>query len=562
MKFSEIPYARPDSEAVRRELAGLTERLKNAASYEEARTVFLEREKKNGLISTMDLVACIRHLEDREDGFYKEEDEFWWAFEPELDACEKAWAGAMLDSPFRKEFEAEFGGMMFLNAGFDKRSMSDTIISDKQRENRLIVEYGDLKDAVDEITFEDGVLSSDEIDKIKECPDSARRLAAYTADGKAWREAGKRIDGIFDELVHLRDGMGRSLGYDGYTDLAYCTLHRTFTGDDVKRFREAVVKYVVPVADAIKREQAKRIGRPYPLAYSDNEYFFRSGNPHPAGDEGYVIREGQKLFDSLSPEAGAFFRHMVDDEMMFVHADGGNDLYLPAYETPFLLVDLNGSGDSVRSFMHEAGHTFAYWMNRKRVPVDYITPSEDITELHSMCMELIALKNAEGFFGADAKKYSYSLIAEAIAFITYGTMVDHFQHLVYERPDMTTAGRHAVWQCLEAVYEPWIGFDKDMPYYGEGMLWQQQGHIFRAPFMYIDYVLAGVVALEVWALMQNDPGEAWERYMALVRQGGSRPFVELIKHAGLKTPFDEECLKTVCDTVTRWLGDFDLTGIE
>ena len=100
-----------------------------------------------------------------------------------------------------------------------------------------------------------------------------------------------------------------------------------------------------------------------------------------------------------------------------------------------------------------------------------------------------------------------------------------------------------------------------MPYYGEGMLWQQQGHIFWGPFMYIDYVLAGAVALEVWAIAQKDPKEAWERYLALVCQGGSRPFAELLRNAGLSSPFDESCLKTACETVKQWLDGVDLTEI-
>ena len=75
-------------------------------------------------------------------------------------------------------------------------------------------------------------------------------------------------------------------------------------------------------------------------------------------------------------------------------------------------------------------------------------------------------------------------------------------------------------------------------------------------------MLTGVVALEVWAIMQRDPKEAWERYMALVRQGGSRPFTELITNAGLRSPFDEACLKTVCEAAKIWLDGFDLTGIE
>ncbi len=562
MKFTEIPYTRPDPEATIQKYAELTERLRTARSYEEARAIFLEKEEKDKYVDTMDLVSMLRRQMNKDDAFYKGEDAFWWDFEPRIDESNKTWAEALLASPFREDFAAEFGEMMLRIAENDRKSISDAIVADKQRENQLVVEYDELTDTVDEIPFEGETVDSGKIDKLKEDADPERRLAAFTADGTAWRQISERLDGIFDELVRLRDGMGRKLGYDGYIDLIYTKLRRSFTKEDVQRFREAVVKYVVPVADAIKREQARRIGRPYPLACSDNEYFFKSGNPHPAGDEAYVIDQGRQFFESLSPEAGEFFRHMIDDGMMFVHAGGGNDIYLPYYETPFLTVNLNGSGDSVRSFMHEAGHTFAYWMNRKRVPTDYITPSEDVTELHSMCMELLALRHAEGFFGPDAKKFTCALLGEAIAFITYGTMVDHFQHLVFEHPELTPAQRHAEWNRLEGIYEPWIAFDPRMPYYGEGMLWQQQGHVFWGPFMYIDYVLAGVVALQVWAIARKDPKEAWDRYMALVRQGGSRPFTELLKHADLRSPFDEDCLKSVCETAKQWLDDFDLNGIE
>ena len=63
-------------------------------------------------------------------------------------------------------------------------------------------------------------------------------------------------------------------------------------------------------------------------------------------------------------------------------------------------------------------------------------------------------------------------------------------------------------------------------------------------------------------MLQTDPEKAWDRYMAYTLQGGSRTFTELLKHAGLTTPFDEACLKEVCDAAKKWLDDFDLTGIE
>ena len=41
-----------------------------------------------------------------------------------------------------------------------------------------------------------------------------------------------------------------------------------------------------------------------------------------------------------------------------------------------------------------------------------------------------------------------------------------------------------------------------------------------------------------------------------------KKYTDLLTNAGLVTPFDEACLKTVCETAVRWLESFDMTGIE
>ena len=229
---------------------------------------------------------------------------------------------------------------------------------------------------------------------------------------------------------------------------------------------------------------------------------------------------------------------------------------------PFIFANFNGTQGDVEVVTHEAGHAFAYWMNRERVPNAYTSPSAEACEVHSMSMEFFGWVNADGFFGQDARKFMYSHLSGAITFIPYGTMVDHFQHIVYEKPEMTPAERHAEWKRLLGVYMPWIKLDGEIPFFSDGEGWQRQAHIYECPFYYIDYCLAQTVALEFWALIQKDRGEAWQRYMAYTTQGGSRTFTDLLKNAGLVTPFDEKCLREVCERATAWLDAFDLTGIE
>ena len=178
-----------------------------------------------------------------------------------------------------------------------------------------------------------------------------------------------------------------------------------------------------------------------------------------------------------------------------------------------------------------------------------------------MSMEFFAWPWAEGFFGEDTRKFYYSHLSGALTFIPYGTMVDHFQHIVFEKPDMTPGERHGVWKELLGIYMPWMKLDGEIEFYSEGEGWQRQHHIYSMPFYYIDYCLAQTVALQFWAMIQNDRENAWKHYMAYTKQGGSRVFTELLKNAGLQSPFEETCLRGVCETADKWLADFDLKGI-
>ena len=567
LKFREMPYERPDGEALKASLRALTEKLRAADSYDAAKAVFLEEEALNKHIQTLATLAQVRHTIDTRDKFYDKENGFWNQLSPELEEYSQEWTKAMLSSPYRADFEKEYGTLMFLNAEIALKTFSPEIIPELQKENDLTTEYDKLI-ASAQIPFEGGVYTLSQLSPFKTGADDAQRLAAWKAEGTWYKEHQSELDRIYDELVHLRDAMGKKLGYEGYTTLGYYRMGRNCYGKaDVEKFRAAVRKYLVPVAESIYKEQAKRLGKTYPLSFADAALSFRSGNPRPCGDAEHILAHGQKFYDELSPETSAFFRMMRERELLDVlstegKAAGGYCTSIPDYDVPFIFANFNGTQHDVEVVTHEAGHAFEAYLNAWRVPMEYAWPSMEACEVHSMSMEFMAWPWAEGFFGDDTRKYLYSHLAGALTFIPYGTMVDHFQHVVYEKPDMTPAERHGVWKELLGVYMPWMKLDGDIPVYSEGEGWQRQLHIYQSPFYYIDYCLAQTVALEIWALLQKDRKEAWEHYMAYTRQGGSEVFTTLLKNAKLESPFDEECLRTVCETAKNWLDNYDLTGIE
>lgn len=567
VSFKDMPYERPDLAAVKARYAELAEALASAESLEAADASFLEKDQLDRHIQTQAELVYIRHTIDTRDSFYDAESSFWDEAMPELQQAEDAFKAALLSTPFRPQLAEKYGELIFAQAEQERRTFSPEIVEDMKRENALTQEYVKLL-ASAQIPFEGGTYTLSQLTPFKRSADDAERLSAWKAEGLWYKEHQTQLDRIYDDLVRVRDAMGKKLGHKDFIPLGYDRMGRlSYDRADVERFREAVVAHVVPLADKIYRAQAERLGVEYPLSFADETLTFRSGNPMPRGDANDVLEAGRTFYRALSTETGAFFDMMLGRGLMDVlstegKAGGGYMTMIPDYAVPFIFANFNGTQGDVEVVTHEAGHAFSYYMNTDKVPVSLAMPTSEACEVHSMSMEFMAWPWAEEFFGDDARKYRYSHLASAITFIPYGTMVDHFQHEVYEHPEMTPSERHETWRRLLGVYMPWMRLDGEIPFYADGEGWQRQHHIYENPFYYIDYCLAQTVALEFWAMSQDDFAGAWEHYMAYTRQGGTYAFTELLSNAGMTSPFDEGCLKGICERATAWLESYDLSGIE
>ena len=430
MKFSEIQYTRVDIEALKVKFAELIEAFKAAKTFEEADELFLEQEKQEGMsMRTMRTIAQIRRDIDTRDEFYDGEMEFYNRELPTLQPLRKAWTDALLASPFRPDFEKKYGKVSFINAELDARSFVPELVADMQKENKLVSQYTKLI-ASAQIPFDGQVLTLSQLSPYKLSADDEIRRAAWKAEGEWYNAHGEELDSIYAELTALRDGMGKKLGYEGYIPLGYDRMKRNcYTGKDVDAFRAAVRKYLVPVAEKICKGQAARMGFDYPMTFADKDISFRSGNPKPQGTPEDILAMGDSFYSELSPETKEFWSFMRQHEMMDVEsktgkAGGGYCSSLDKYRSPFIFANFNGTSHDVEVVTHEAGHAFAGYVNRDRVPTSTIWPSLEGCEVHSMSMEFFAWPWAEDFFGEDADKYRYSHLAGAITFLPYGTMVE------------------------------------------------------------------------------------------------------------------------------------------
>ena len=180
---------------------------------------------------------------------------------------------------------------------------------------------------------------------------------------------------------------------------------------------------------------------------------------------------------------------------------------------------------------------------------DYPTGMET-HECHSMSMEFLCHKYMDDFFGEKSDKYRYKHIVDAISFIPYGTIVDEFQHLVYENPDLTPDERKSEYLKLEKKYRPYLSFE-GIPYLELGTRWQYQMHIFESPFYYIDYCIAQCVALGFLRLSRENFDAALEKYVDFLKKTGGVSLTELIEAAGLESPFRNDALKKTSESAVE-----------
>lgn len=558
MKFSEMPYRRVEK-AVLDQISRLTERLTCASSAEEAEKIFMESEAISTEVQTMMNLCYIRSTIDTTDEFYAAEQEYNDELTPLLTEKSQEFSKALCASPFRRELEKKWGTLLFTNAELSMKGFAPELVPLLQEENALTSQYQKLY-ASAKIDFDGKVLTVAQLAPYKQSADRAVRKAAYEAEGSFFDANREQFDEIYDKLVKNRTAQAKKLGYENYLELGYIRLNRNCYGPaDVARFRQQVVESMVPVVAEIKKAQAKRIGIADMKFYDDN-FFYPDGNAAPQGTPEELLAAGERMYTEMSPETAEFAKLLFGNELFDVlakpgKAPGGYCTSLPAYKAPFIFSNFNGTAGDVDVLTHEAGHAFADYVAARTIPIlDLRSPTMEGCETHSMSMEFFTAPWHRLFFKEQTEKYEVSHAEDALIFIPYGSMVDHFQELMYTHPEMTPEERNETWLKLERQYRPYLDFE-DLPFYSRGAGWQRQLHIYQYPFYYVDYCLAQSMALQFWMESVKDWNAAWKKYLKFVGMGGTRTFVDLIRESGLLSPLDDGSIAKIVEPVSKWLKE-------
>ncbi len=549
--FSELSYERPDFEGTKAFYSGMTKKLKSAKDYGEVKACMREEEAYSRHLSTLVTIASVRHTIDTADKFYEEEDRYCNRRYPEVMPYMQAFNVALLESPFRKEIDEEYGEFFLKSVKLSIDSFSEKNIALMQEESDLVDRYQKIMAAC-RIPFAGEECNLYGIKKYFSSPDREVRKGAWKKYSEFFAAHEKEMEEIFDRLVKIRNEMGRNMGFENFVPLGYMQQGRLDYGkEQVAAFRKQVKEVLVPFCEKLYKAQAKRLKIDKVMCY-DEEAIFPDGNAVPVGDRAYLVEQAKKMYHEMSPETGEFIDFMLGHELMDLDnkpnkASTGYMTALEDYKAPFVFSCFNGTTGDVDVLTHEMGHAFAGYMAMRTQPLAaQWNESTDIAEIHSMSMEQFAYPYAELFFGDKADKYRFQHLQEALTFVPFGVAVDEFQHIVYENPGLTPAERTAEWHKLEKIYMPWRDYDGD-EFFGKGGWWYHKIHIFHYPFYYINYTLTTMGAMEFKKKAAEAPESCWRDYLALCKVGGSLGYLDTLRAANLSVPFEAGSVKKATD---------------
>jgi M3 family oligoendopeptidase len=440
------------------------------------------------------------------------------------------------------------------------KTFSPNIIVDLQNENKLSSEYTKLV-ASTKLTFEGEEKTLAQLYPYTITKERDTRKHASELYYGFFAENTEKFDEIYDKLVKVRTNIAKKLGYENYVGLGYDRMLRTDYGAaDVKKFRDQVKEFIVPLATKLKDRQRQPIGVDT-LYYFDEGFNFKSGNPEPKGSPEWIVENGKSMYSELSSETNEFFTYMIDNNLMDLvaktgKASGGYCTYINNYKSPYIFSNFNGTSGDIDVLTHEAGHAFQVYSSRDYEVPEYNWPTFEACEIHSMSMEFFTWPWMGNFFKEDTDKYKFSHLSSALLFLPYGVAVDEFQHFVYENPDASPQERKNVWSELEEKYLPHRNHEQN-EFLISGGFWQRQGHIFNSPFYYIDYTLAQICAFQFWKRARENKEDAWRDYFTLCKEGGSKPFTELVKVANLESPFEQGSFESVVTEIEHYLNQIN-----
>jgi len=390
----------------------------------------------------------------------------------------------------------------------------------------------------------------------------------------AWRVTTSRIlqdtdkvSDIFEEMIELRHQIAINSGFSGFQEYMFAAMHRfDYSIEDCLEFHDSIEYSCMPLKNQMNDFRKRKLEldkfRPW-----DSSVDVDGKKPlKPFIDVNELVNGCSRIFHSMSTELGDFFdllqkNNCLDLESRKGKAPGGYQYYLQKSRMPFIFMNAAGTQRNLETMIHEAGHAFhSFYSGHLDLIHERDAPIE-FAEVASMSMELLTHPYWEEFYDKEnAIRARVNHLKGIIQFMPWMAKIDSFQHWIYKNPSHTRSERVVKWLEIQKRFGSKIeygGINKE----GEDLekimeiSWQLQGHLFGAPFYYVEYGIAQLGALQMWNYQKKNSDNALKLYKNGLSLGYTKGLTDLFKASGLKMSFSKEHVNKLIKEVNEQLQE-------
>lgn len=555
INFNEYKYERPNFEETKSKVNALIDKFKTSTSESECLKYFKDIIDMQNEIEELADYADIRNMRDGSDEFYSKEMDYWNEEKSKFDLLFKPFYDAVLNHKYLESLKKVAPENFFNTIEYQLKITSEDITEYQKLENELKSAYRSIIRTKIEYNGEEINLAS--FAKYFNSEDPKVREDAHNAYNDFFYRLLTELDNIISELVSVRNKIAVSCGFNDYSEYSIYKLRRFgYNYDDIKKFRDGIIKYFIPINEELREIQKKNLGVSE-LHYYDTIFFKDSINLRYHGEE--LVRKFIDIFNRIDTELGSFFESAVKNNYIDLLARDNKigfaiTNYLSKMGLPAVTCNYRDTYYDVNVSLHETGHAYQKF-NASKLDQSYVVssllkyPTFDICEMFSYGMQLIGLDYVDSLFDGDNyDKYKFSFYKDMITSFPYMALVDEFQEVIYKE---NLSGEEIRKKWLELAHK----YGLDISNSGHinldsGAYFYRQSHIFVDPFYYIDYAISYFGAIAIYSKCQNDLGP----FNNAASVASYYPLKKILEDYDIPNPFELESIKEMSELLTKKLN--------
>ncbi len=534
--FSDMRYVRPDTEKLAADIAAVESALESGAPLKQVEELLDVCMDGYDDFSTMYSLVNIYNCKDLRDEYFAAEYEWIGGESAEVSRSFDRMYYACAGSPLGAELEKDYfwAGFCEEYADPDDSYYTDETVALMQRESELVSRYREIV-ADPTILFEGEERSFNELAKELGGAEDVTTYLRYLSVLRSYYEKyNEPLAEVYIELMRVRGEMAEAMGFSSCEEMEYVfCFERDYTPRDGAVFVAGVKRELVPIYLWAKESDVL-----YSVSYA------------PLSSEA-LYADMQKVAGSIGRECAQAFSFMsryglYDIEPSVYKADTSFQTYLNNYDAPFIFLKPDGTTKDLMTFVHEFGHYTDSYVNLGA------EETIDVAEVFSQALEFLSLSHMDGLLSSReiARLREGAMIDALDTFIQQAAFAEFESRAHALGPDALTADKLNE-LALQAAKD--FGFCEDGFELYYQYFWMDITHFFEYPFYVISYPVSLDVAMQIYELELQQPGQGQAKYFEILPRDWDS-FMETVEHGGLQSPFAEDAMRSVAVLIGDTLG--------